>query len=225
MYGGRPRLTDTSSAHEICVLCVDQQAERKDRQRDRRWIEDVGAPAVALPGDELLAQHGRRDHQKLQVEPVVPEPQEQVGAEDDRKRLQIPGSTCRAATSRPAYPAHRGKRSAPGSAERSDRPRASTSPNTGRCWSASRSERNAPAGARTRTAARDRARRRPPPDDTSKQRAARPPRPKMSHASRGLSRDPRDQRESRQAPRSAATPARTAGSAAARVRSGLTAAA
>ena len=37
-----------------------------------------------MPTNEFLAQKAHRDHQELQVEPVVPEPEEQVDASDDR---------------------------------------------------------------------------------------------------------------------------------------------
>ena len=38
-----------------------------------------------LPAHIFLAEKAQRDHQELQVEPVVTEPQEQVDAEDDRE--------------------------------------------------------------------------------------------------------------------------------------------
>ena len=45
----------------------------------------MGAPSLAPPLHEGLPQETRPHHQELQVEPVVREPEEEVGAEDDGK--------------------------------------------------------------------------------------------------------------------------------------------
>ena len=45
-------------------------------------------PAVAVPANEFLPHEPDRDHHELEVEPVVPEPQKEVGAEDDRERTE-----------------------------------------------------------------------------------------------------------------------------------------
>ena len=44
--------------------------------------------AVPLPPHELLPHEPDREHQELQVEPVIPEPKEQIRAEDDGKRSE-----------------------------------------------------------------------------------------------------------------------------------------
>ena len=62
--------------------------ERKGHQRERRRVEDVRQPAITVPPDEFLAQESDRDHQELEVEPIVLEPQEQIDAEDDRHRSE-----------------------------------------------------------------------------------------------------------------------------------------
>ena len=62
-----------------------EQDDREDRERERRRIEDVHAAAVPLPAHERLAGKAERDQGKLQGEPVVLEPEKQVGAEDDRE--------------------------------------------------------------------------------------------------------------------------------------------
>ena len=62
-----------------------EQDEREQRQRERRRVEDVHAPPSRSQRTKALPEtHG--DEQKLQAEPVVLEPQEQVRAEDDRER-------------------------------------------------------------------------------------------------------------------------------------------
>ena len=61
------------------------QRQREQAQRERRGVEDVGAPPLASPLDERLPEEARPHHQELQVEPVVGEPEEEVGAEDDGK--------------------------------------------------------------------------------------------------------------------------------------------
>ena len=55
-------------------------------ERERRRVEDVCAATVPGPAYELLPQKADRDHRELQVEPLVAEPDEKVGAENDRKR-------------------------------------------------------------------------------------------------------------------------------------------
>jgi hypothetical protein len=66
----------------------DEQAERKEAERKRRGIEDVNAASVLVPANELLGEESDRHHQELEVEPVRLEPQEQVDAENDRKRTE-----------------------------------------------------------------------------------------------------------------------------------------
>ena len=64
----------------------DDEHEREEGQGECRRVEDVAAPAVAFPLDEGLAEEADGDEQELEGEPVVLEPQEQVGAEHDRNR-------------------------------------------------------------------------------------------------------------------------------------------
>ena len=59
------------------------QGRREDREGERGGVEDVDAPAVALPPDEGLGRERERDEQELEVEPAFVEPEEQVDAEDD----------------------------------------------------------------------------------------------------------------------------------------------
>ena len=65
-----------------------QQDKRKHRQRKRRGVEDVHAPAVLVPADQLLRGQPKRHHRELQIEPVRLEPEEQIDAEDDGKRSE-----------------------------------------------------------------------------------------------------------------------------------------
>ena len=44
--------------------------------------------AVSLPLHKLLSHESDGYHQELQVKPVVPEPNKQVGTEDDRERAE-----------------------------------------------------------------------------------------------------------------------------------------
>ncbi len=44
--------------------------------------------AVAFPSKEFPAQDNDRDHDELQVIPVVPKPQEQIQAEDNWNRTE-----------------------------------------------------------------------------------------------------------------------------------------
>src|SRR5262249_42468291 len=61
------------------------QGQRKYGECERRRIEDVRLLSVTVPPDQLLAGERQRNHQKLHIEPVLPEPQKQVCAEDDRE--------------------------------------------------------------------------------------------------------------------------------------------
>ncbi len=82
--GQRQRGGDLPSPGEVGRVRGDQH-EREEPEGERRRVEDVDPPAFAVPADQLLAQEADRDHQELQVEPVVPEPEEEVDAEDDRE--------------------------------------------------------------------------------------------------------------------------------------------
>ena len=62
------------------------QGDREQRERKPRRVEDVYQPAVAMPPDEFLPEESDGHEDELQVEPVVPEPQEQVRTKDDRER-------------------------------------------------------------------------------------------------------------------------------------------
>ena len=64
------------------------QPQREQPQRERRWVEDVDPAAVLLPADQVLRREPQRDQQELEVEPVRLEPEEQVDAEDDRYRSE-----------------------------------------------------------------------------------------------------------------------------------------
>ena len=46
----------------------------------------MAPPAFLLPAPELLDRESDRDQEELEEEPVGPEPEEQVDAEDDRDR-------------------------------------------------------------------------------------------------------------------------------------------
>ena len=64
------------------------EREGEDRERERRGVEDVDPAAVPLPAQQLLGREAERHEHELEVEPVVPEPEEQVDAEDDRHRAE-----------------------------------------------------------------------------------------------------------------------------------------
>jgi hypothetical protein len=70
-HGGRPRR---------------QQDDREDGQRERGRVEDVHPLAIAVPANERLAGKAQRNQHELPVINVVFEPEEQVGAEDNRER-------------------------------------------------------------------------------------------------------------------------------------------
>ena len=86
MCGARLSVDAISGPHVRCVVLVAIKADREQRERKPRRVEDVHQPAVAMPPDEFLPEESDGHEDELQVEPVVPEPQEQVGAEDDRER-------------------------------------------------------------------------------------------------------------------------------------------
>ena len=44
-----------------------------------------------VPAHVLFTHEADGDHQKLKIEPVIPEPHEQIGAEDDRNRAKTEG--------------------------------------------------------------------------------------------------------------------------------------
>ena len=90
--------------HRRCVP-VTMSTSEKSARANADGIEDVDAPAVAFPLDEGLAEEADGDEQELEGEPVVLEPQEEVGAEDDRnrpeaRRRRAAGATTRAACRR-----------------------------------------------------------------------------------------------------------------------------
>ena len=57
------------------------------------------AAAIALPADELFTQKTHSDHHELHVEPLVVEPEKQIGAEDNGNR---PKAEAVAAAPRPS---------------------------------------------------------------------------------------------------------------------------
>ncbi len=69
----------------------ENQRQREDREWKRRRVEDVNALSVLVPPDQLLGGEPEPDQQKLQIEPVVGEPQEEVNAEDDGERPEPQG--------------------------------------------------------------------------------------------------------------------------------------
>ena len=64
----------------------EQQRQRGDGQRKRRRVEDVDASSIFVPPDQFLGREADGDQQKLKIEPVWLEPEEQVRAEDNWKR-------------------------------------------------------------------------------------------------------------------------------------------
>ena len=60
------------------------EGQREDREREGRGVEDVHPAAVPFPAQQLLGREAERHQQELEIEPVVPEPEEEVDAEDDR---------------------------------------------------------------------------------------------------------------------------------------------
>ena len=57
------------------------------------------AAAISLPADELFTQKTHSDHHELHVEPLVVEPEKQIGAEDNGNR---PKAEAVAAAPRPS---------------------------------------------------------------------------------------------------------------------------
>ena len=85
--------------HVMSVVPVRISASENTVSVKRGRIEDVRLAAVLVPADQFLGGEPDGDHQELQVEPVRPEPEEQVGAEDDRERSEPERVACRVATS------------------------------------------------------------------------------------------------------------------------------
>ena len=85
MCGGRWKLVAISMPQVSFVFFVAIRINEKTEKRQGGGIEDMGHPAVALPLDEFLAQHSHCYQDKLQVEPIIVEPQEKVRAQDNRK--------------------------------------------------------------------------------------------------------------------------------------------
>ena len=88
MRGPRLNVVAISWPQVSAVVPVASSTTEKSASVKADGIEDVDAPAVALPAHERLAEEADRDQQELQDEPVVLEPEEQVGAEDDRERAE-----------------------------------------------------------------------------------------------------------------------------------------
>ena len=78
----RERRRDVLSPGEVRGARSDEH-EREEPEREGGRVEDVHVPPLAVPAHELLTEKPDRDHQELQVEPIVPEPEEEVDAEDD----------------------------------------------------------------------------------------------------------------------------------------------
>ena len=81
------RVRDLRAPRDVAGACQ-EETEREHCERKRRGIEDVRAPPIPVPADELLGREAESHHQELQVEPVWLEPQKQVDAEDDRERTE-----------------------------------------------------------------------------------------------------------------------------------------
>ena len=66
----------------------ENQRQREDGERKRRRIENMDASSLLVPADQLLGREPEPHQQKLQIEPVVREPEKQVDAEDDGERTE-----------------------------------------------------------------------------------------------------------------------------------------
>ncbi len=86
MRGPRLNVVLISCAHVTTVVPVTMSTSEKSASANAEGLKMWTAPAVAFPADERLAEEADGDEQELEGEPVVLEPQEQVGAEDDRDR-------------------------------------------------------------------------------------------------------------------------------------------
>ena len=85
----------------------DDQGQREHREREGGRIEDVRGTSLPVPPDELLGEEPHCDHRELQKEPLRPEPEEQVDAEDNWK---WPESECVRVAARPGHEAVDGVR-------------------------------------------------------------------------------------------------------------------
>src|SRR5262249_25593250 len=65
-----------------------QQDNRKNRKRKGRRIENMRPPPLLIPANQLLAGDPKRYHPKLQIEPIRPEPEKQIDAENDGKQTE-----------------------------------------------------------------------------------------------------------------------------------------
>ena len=65
-----------------------EQHQREHREGEGGRVEDVNPFAVSIPSHERLAEESKRDQHELHAEPIVFEPQKQIGAEDDRERAE-----------------------------------------------------------------------------------------------------------------------------------------
>ena len=77
--------------HVRSLVPVRIKRERDNGERERRGIEDVDLPSLLVPPDQLFGREAQRDQKKLQVKPIIREPEEQVDAEDDRERAEPKG--------------------------------------------------------------------------------------------------------------------------------------
>src|SRR4051812_36317208 len=66
----------------------DEQGHGKYRQWEGRRIEDVRSPPILIPPNQFFRSKTERHQCKLQIEPVWLEPEEQIDAEDHRKRSE-----------------------------------------------------------------------------------------------------------------------------------------
>ena len=83
----RERRRDVLAPGQLGRTGGDEQ-EREQAERERGWIENVRAAAFPLPLNQCLAEKPGRQHQELQVEPIVAKPEKEIRAQDDRKRAE-----------------------------------------------------------------------------------------------------------------------------------------
>ena len=86
MRGARVSVVAMSCPQVRSVRARRNQHQREQTQREGGGVEDMRVLAVALPPHELFTHEPGGQHEELQVEPVVAEPEKQVRAEDDRER-------------------------------------------------------------------------------------------------------------------------------------------
>src|SRR5436309_14382485 len=85
--GRRVELRDRDflAPREVRRSCQDE-SQRKYHQSKRRGIEDVRAPSLLVPPDQLFCREAEGQHHELKLEPIRLEPEEKVRAENNWKR-------------------------------------------------------------------------------------------------------------------------------------------